>query len=463
MRSTILLLLFTLLYPHSSAAALAVEVRNEKAVISFPESVTFSAELSAATEIESVRLIYGSTQQTCGQVEAIAIPEFTPGKKVQPVWTWDMRRSGGEPPGADLWWQWEVTDADGRVTRTPLQHTTWLDKQYNWKVTEEGLVRLHTYAGGSDFAKTLRQAAVAALSRLAKDTGIKPDAPIDLYIYASLSDLRDAVLYEPGWTGGLAFPEYHLVIIGIDTDSLEWGKSTVAHELTHVLVGDYTFTCLGDMPTWLVEGLAVYGEGGLDAQAEAAFDQNVRKNTLLTFQTLSGGFSEDPNKADLSYSQSYKIVDYLVSKYGKQKLLSFLSALKSGDELNDALISVYQVDLNTLENNFRTELGLPAGETAAQVAAATPTIIPTIQPISGFLPAATLIPVGQNSIITSPTAETFNPTIVPAEWLKSPELKTALWVAAVCACALVVIVIILVLVIFRKRRKANINDQGGAL
>ena len=79
--------------------------------------------------------------------------------------------------------------------------------------------------------------------------------------------MRDAVLYEPGWTGGLAYPDHNIVIIGITPDQMDWGKRTQAHELTHVLVGQLTFSCLGDMPTWLNEGLAMYGEGGPEAES----------------------------------------------------------------------------------------------------------------------------------------------------------------------------------------------------
>lgn len=462
MRSTILLLLFTLLYPHPAGVSLTVDARNDQAVINFPESVTFSAELTSATEIDSVRLIYGSTQDTCGQVEALAFPDFTPGTKVKPTWTWEMRKSGGEPPGADLWWQWEVSDAAGNTTRTPKQHALWLDTSHNWKVTEEGKVRIHTYAGGSDFAATLRTAGVSALNRLAKDTGITPADPIDLYIYASLTDMRDAVLYEPGWTGGIAFPEYNIVIIGIDSDSLEWGKRTVAHELTHVLVGDFTFSCLGDMPTWLVEGLAMYGEGGLDSIEQEAFDQNVSQDTLLTFQVLSGGFSEDPDKADLSYSQSYKMVEYLISQFGKQKLLDLLVALRSGGELNASFLSVYDMDLQGFESRFRSQLGLPAGDAGVQSATSTPTVVPTIQPVSGFQPAATLVPSEYNTAADNRQPGAITPTPAQAGWLSSPELKTALGIAATCACASFMIVIILVLIFMRKKRKNTSVGQGGA-
>jgi hypothetical protein len=43
-----------------------------------------------------------------------------------------------------------------------------------------------------------------------------------------------------------------------------WDRTHVIHELTHVLVGHYAFSCIGSVPTWLNEGLAMYSEGELD-------------------------------------------------------------------------------------------------------------------------------------------------------------------------------------------------------
>lgn len=77
------------------------------------------------------------------------------------------------------------------------------------------------------------------------------------------------------------------------------GKRTAAHELTHVLVGNRAFSCIGSIPTWLNEGIAVYGEGGPEARAIEQFEAALADNTLLSVRSLSGGFAEDPQQADL--------------------------------------------------------------------------------------------------------------------------------------------------------------------
>ena len=258
-----------------------------------------------------------------------------------------------------------------------------MDDIHDWQLLEEGLIRFHYYENDADYGTTLKDAAVAALNHLHDDIGMIPDQPVDLYIYSSTQDMRDAVFYEPGWTGGLAYPEYNILIIGIDPSQLDWGQSTEAHELTHVLVGDYTFSCLGSTPTWLSEGLAVYGEGGPSMDQVAFFDQNVKTDSLISFNVLSGGFSEDPSQADLSYSQSFYMVDYLIQTYGKDKMLSLLQGIKAGDAIGDALQTTYGFDLSGFQDEWRQSYSLPPLQEAAQVKSQNPTPVPTIIPIQG--------------------------------------------------------------------------------
>ena len=459
-----LLLLLSILIPQSVYAQVnQISVTNDRASLAFPDDITFSATFKAEDDITNIRLIYGTTQDSCGNVVAIAFPEFTPGKKVITEWTWDMRKSGGEPPGAEIWWQWEARDTIGNTTLTERQTITWLDDKHNWKTLNEGMIRLHYYSGSSNFGNTLKSTAVNALSRLSKDTGLNATEPIDLYIYANTADMRDAVLYEPGWTGGLAYPENNIVIIGIAPEELEWGKRTEAHELTHVLVGDYTFSCLGAMPTWMVEGLAVYGEGAPEPSEATNFAKRVQNNSLLSFRVLSGGFSEDPDKADLSYSQSYYMVNYLIEQYGKEKLIDLLTLLKSGGELNASLQSNYGFDLTGFENEWRLSLGLTGVEEERTAATATPTIVPTFVPMAGILPAATLTPRQP----VSPTI-TAAPSQVAAtgkldDLMNDSTLKNAVIISTVCVCASLLLVVVIVIIVLVRQAKARTGkEQGGA-
>lgn len=381
----------------SALAAPQADVTNDQPVIQFPNTITFRAKITGNANITSVVLEYGSEQLTCGDVVAKAFPEFTPGKSVDVQWTWDMRQSGSLPPGATIWWRWHYTDENGKETVSDQQTIAWLDSEHNWKTVKKDKLNLHWYSGNQSFAQELLDAAQSGLDFNRTKSGLVAEAPIDLYIFANTNDLKDAILYEPSWTGGQAFPDHDIVIIGISKNDLEWGKDAIVHELTHVLVGHLTFSCLGAVPTWLNEGLAVYSEGELDAASQTQLDEAIKADTLLTVRSLSAGFSEVSDKAYLSYSQSFSIVKFLVETYGQEKMTALLIALRDGATVDDALTQTYGFNIEGLEDEWRQAIGAqPQISSAQPTAQPTPTYVPTIVPISG-----------------APLANQISPTLIP--------------------------------------------------
>jgi hypothetical protein len=388
--------------PPGSVAAVAVtNVMYNQPTLNFPDSITFKATIENQVPISSVVLEYGTSELTCGTVIAKAFPQFTPGATISSEWTWEMKQSGSLPPGATIWWRWRYTDSNNAEYVSERQTVIWLDAKHDWQTISYGLVNLHWYNGEQAFAQDLLDAAVTGLTRLQEDAGLQPDKPVQLYIYANTSDMQQAILYEPSWTGGMAFPEHDIVLIGIAPSDMAWGRSTIAHELTHVLVGHLTFSCLGDVPTWLNEGLAVYAEGELDPASAAQLNQAINNDQLLTVRSLSGGFSEVPSRAYLSYSQSYSLVNFLIENYGQVKMDSLLLALRDGTTIDDALQEVYGFDVEGLEDAWRESIGAPSQPASAQpTAQPTPTFIPTYVPFAGvpLVLTATPYPIPTSSV-----------------------------------------------------------------
>ena len=392
--STVLFLATQLNLPiRPVSAADVMDVAYNQPILNFPDSITFKATIESQAQISSVVLEYGTTELTCGTVIAKAFPQFTPGTTINSKWTWEMKQSGSLPPGATIWWRWRYTDSNNAEHVSERQTVTWLDAKHEWQTISSGLIYLNWYNGEQAFAQDLLDAAVTGLARLQDDAGLQPDKPIQLYIYANSSDMQEAILYEPSWTGGMAFPEHDIVLIGIAPSDFAWGRSTIAHELTHVLVGHLTFSCLGDVPTWLNEGLAVYAEGELDPASAAQLNQAINSDQLLPVRSLSGGFSEVPSRAYLSYSQSYSLVNYLIENYGQDKMDSLLLALRDGTTIDAALREVYGFEVEGLENAWREAIGAPSQPVSAQpTAQPTPTFIPTYAPFAGVPLVVTTTP-----------------------------------------------------------------------
>jgi hypothetical protein len=429
-------------------AATLADVTQNKVDINFPETATFSAAITSDAEITSVVLEYGNEQQTCGDVIAKAFPQFTPGKSVQAEWTWEMRQSGALPPGAQLWWRWHITDANGNETVSETKTATWLDDIHQWRSISNGdYIRLHWYEGDQVFAADLAKAAYNGLQFNEAQSGLKATEPIDLYIYANTSDLKDAMLYEQSWIGGAAYPEQNIVIIGISQYDLEWGRDAIVHELTHVLVGHLTFSCLGDVPTWLNEGLAVYSEGELDPSSQEQLNQAIKDDTLLTIRSLSTGFSEVSDKASLSYSQSYSVVKFLIETYGQENMTVLLTFLRDGNTVDGALQQTYGFNIEGLEDAWRKAIGAQPRQVSAQpTLQPTPTFVPTIVPVSGgsFVLQATPTPV--------PTSSSGQATGTPAP--TGPPLSLTLILLALC-CGFILLFGVFVLAFLVRRQNSG--------
>ncbi len=445
-----LILGFSLLAVTSAFTSHLPNVTNNEIILNFPETATFRTTITSDTDITSVVLEYGDAQQTCGEVIAKAFPQFTPGKTVNVEWTWEMRQSGSLPPGAQLWWRWRVTDANGNETATETKTATWLDDIHQWQSMNNGdHLRLHWYEGDQSFAIDLAKAADDGLQFNETQSGLKADAPIDIYIYASTDDLKEAILYEPSWTGGQAFPEQNIVILGISPYDLDWGRHAIAHELTHVLVGHLTFSCLSDVPTWLNEGLAVYSEGELDSASQGQLESAIRDNTLLTVRSLSGGFSEVTDKAYLSYSESYSITKFLVETYGQGKMTTLLVGLRDGLTIDEALTQTYGFNIDELEDAWRGAIGAqPRPITAQPTAQPTPTFVPTIVPVGGV-----------------PSILQATPTVIPTSSVNQqpteaprgrPPLALTLILFGMCCLMLLVVGVFVIAIITR-----NQNRKGG--
>lgn len=443
-------LLLMALCSSPARAAAPAEVRDDQPSLKFPESITFHADIEAAAKLTSIVLEYGTGELTCGTVIAKAFPQFTLADSASVEWTWEMKQSGSLPPGAQIWWRWRYVDETGKETLSERRSVTWLDSLHPWRTLTRDQIRLHYYGSGDAFGQELLDAAVSGLARVEKDAGLRADQPVDLYIYPNTADMKEAILYEPGWTGGQAFPEHNIVILGISPVDMEWGRGAIAHELTHVLVGHLTFSCISFVPTWLNEGLAVYSEGQLDPGAQSQLDEAILNDTLLPVRSLSGAFSEVPGKAYLSYSESYSIMKFLIETYGRDKMTGLLIALRDGDGVDEALLSVYGFDIEGLEDAWRAKIG-------ARARLAQPNATP--QPAPTYVP--TIVPISGAPLAVSPTAFTY-PTLPPLEAPGSagPPLALTLTLLGICCAIGLLVGVFIIGIIARGRPKEGAHEEG---
>lgn len=385
-----------------------VDLFRQWAVVDFPLSITFHVEAGASQEIAQAVVRFRIEERSCAQVESIGYGEVVSGPKGSAQWTWNMRRSGGLPPGSIVHFSWEITDIAGIVTESVPTTVEIVDQNHEWRSMEGDGFTFHWYRGDERFTSALAESAQEALARLEASTGVSPDRPIQLYIYGSAREVQNALVFPQEWTGGVAFNSFNTVALGIEPESLVWGRRALAHELTHVIIGQVTHNCYRDIPTWLSEGLATYNEGDLSRDYASALERAVDEDRLFSVRSLSGAFPTSGSDAVLAYGESWSLLDYLVSTYGPQKLDELFAAFRSGSTADDALRQVYGLDQAGLDREWRRFLGAASYESVAS--GETP--VPTAPAVSTFEPFSLASP--------SPSGETATLTATPGSVDSTP-------------------------------------------
>jgi len=354
------LLLSLVLVPIPALAQTDIEIVSSSTQADFPNTLTFKVVSQSDYPIKEIVLRYQVEQVSQVAVVSEVNLKFTPGERVEASWVWDMRKAS-LPPGAIIHYSWIIKDAQGRTLRSDATSITFEDDRYSWQNLTEGKITLLWYKGNQNFAEELMKALQDSLTRLAQNTGAELEKPVRFYIYENTEVLRQALIFPQEWTGGQAFPDYGIVVIGVppDSDGLTWGKRALPHELSHLLVHQVTFSPYSSPPAWLDEGLATYAEGELRSDMKPILQKAISGDTLISVTSLASSFPADPTQALLSYAESGSIVSFLIKEYGSDKMLELLKSFGQGDDANEALKQVYGFDMNGLDAGWRASLGLP--------------------------------------------------------------------------------------------------------
>ena len=334
----------------------------------FPYSLTFNIRAESNSVINQLRLHYTVEKQNYAQVVSEGWPVFTPSNSINTAWVWDMRKSA-LPVGTTVNYWWTARDDTGNTAESEHLTIVFDDTQHAWKSKVEGPVTLLWYTGNNDFADSLMAAAQEGLDRIENGIGIATEGTVRIYIYGSQSDLLSSQLFPPDWQGGVTFIGYDVIAISVATSQLSFGISATPHELTHWAVGHYIFNPYGaGLPVWLDEGLATYVQ---DEQYTNWLNYAINNDRLFSVRTLSSPFSAISDEAYISYAQSQSIVTFLLSQYGKAKMVELLNLYRDGTTDDAALSQVYGFDQDGLDRLWRQSIG---ADTAAVPSAFEPAL-----------------------------------------------------------------------------------------
>jgi tetratricopeptide (TPR) repeat protein len=135
---------------------------------------------------------------------------------------------------------------------------------------------------------------------------------------------------------------------------MNW-QSVLWHEFCHVVTLNMT---RNRMPRWLSEGISVYEERRADPRwgenITPQYRQMMVDGKMKPIADLSSAFMAPPSGLHLqfAYYQSSLVVEFLIEKFGLDKLQQVLRDLGTGTPINDALVA-HTVPMKELENDFK--------------------------------------------------------------------------------------------------------------
>ena len=359
------LLLLSLALPSVVGAEDPIRVTDQWVESSFRDHITFSIRVQGDHPITEARLLY--------RVEGLPATargdaDFEPGADIEATFTIDQRRDY-LPPGAELTYWWKITDQVGGTLKTDPQSLQYMDDRRDWETLENERLALYWYKGGQSFGEALFEQANITLDQIENEAGVYVEKQVRIFIYGSHRDLLDSIAVgAQEWTGGQAFTEFGVVVLGVSPSDIDFGLVATPHELTHIVIHRATDNPYGDLPHWLDEGLAVYMSGEIDVDWRGYRElvaTRAGQDRLMTLQTLSSSFPADSNLALQAYAQSGLVVEFIIKEYGSETMAHLLEIFSEGTTYDDALLEVLGVDTWGLDNAWRQSIGAPTLEVPA--------------------------------------------------------------------------------------------------
>ena len=346
------------LWPALGRAQQGVDVQSQEARNDFPNGIVFKLDFESAEPVKEVRFRYAIAPDGS---RAYGVPDCTGVTIVQCTFDLKSTLSNFLIPGVEITYFWEITDQAGRTVETDPGRCMYQDDRFQWKSLSEDGLTLWFYAGSEGDMRSLLTVGRDTLTRMGSLLGTEVDFPVKVFVYDSAEDMQPVLL------GRQLSPEHGVITLGevVVSDTAVVARDAYAldilrHELSHIVMRRAVKGPFSNLPAWLEEGVAVYGQSQSLADMKSALDAAIKSNRPFTIRSLSSAsVGEGGGTVSLFYGQSYSVVRFLIDEYGEAKFRDLLAAFREGNRTDDALMQVYGFDQDGLENAWRQSVGLP--------------------------------------------------------------------------------------------------------
>jgi hypothetical protein len=328
----------------------------------FGDYITFQARLSPPSPASEAYLLFRAEGEATTRVLPLTLD--ADGKTSL---RYEMKQ-GPVRPFATITFQYRAKLQNGEELTSQELFLEYEDNRFPWQTVSGDGLTVHWYAGDISFGQDALDVARRGVKHSSDLLLVGAAKPIDIYIYASATDLQQALeIGGLSWVGGHASPDLHLALVAIASSpeqGLEMDRK-IPHELAHILTYDLTQERYSHLPAWLREGIATQVELAANPDYPRALKLASETKSLIPLTDLCGPFPQDTGRIFLAYAEAQSFTNFLIKKYGQTGLLALTNAYGDGLDCEQGALRALGQPLSQLDVNWRaSELGENAGVTA---------------------------------------------------------------------------------------------------
>ncbi|MBI4304683.1 MAG: hypothetical protein HY678_00020 [Chloroflexi bacterium] len=387
--------------PARSARAAGLEIIRAEAVSEIPDGIRFLFEAKSDQPIDEVVVRFASGGQAATQYNYLKL------QKGDVITGEYFHRTGQRdryvPPGTEFTYFFEIVFQNGQSQSTEPRKLVAHDRRYRWEEFSKGPITVFYHGPVSKRAEFIADASLTTFRNMGAAIGADTESPLRVVMYNNDAEMIDAVSIRSLTsarqlvTEGQAFALHNLVVVQGGADRV---AGVISHEVTHILVGRASQNAVGGVPSWLNEGLAEFGNLDPGLSYTRYLEWAVDTNRLVPILYLDA-FPADPNLTIVAYGQARSIVEFMVKKWGAEKIAETIKAFNSGTPFGEAFRKTYGFDVQDLDRQWREFMGAkPYAPAAGTALPATPTATPEPTPAA----TATAAPAPAPSPTPQPTA-----------------------------------------------------------
>jgi hypothetical protein len=350
-----LALLLALVVPLSTLAQ--AQIVDADAEYDFGEAITFKARVQSGSPVQAAWV----SIRKQGDPANLELP-VPVGEGGELALRLDLKTldPGQYPPRAfsRVDYVFRATLADGEEITSQVFTFFYDDNRFPWKEKGNEVLRVHWYAGDEAFAQSVLDAAVQGLQKAQEFLPLEGKDEINIYVYASSSEMQSALLAGQSWVAGQTSPDLGVAVVSLAPGRPETrfeARRQIPHELMHILLYQYLEKGYSNLPAWFNEGLASMAELNPNPDYQAILEHNLRNDTLIPIASLCGTFPSDISGALLAYAESNSFTYYLYRQFGSSGLQKMAAGYADGLDCRRGVEAALGSSLERLETRWLEE------------------------------------------------------------------------------------------------------------